>query len=157
MKILRYLYARFYQLMCDVGNGDIPILSSIMFMTFIITLHIQSVLLYYSIIFKPKGEWNFTANFRNGNSVFLPPLRAENMPVRGVLPLPPAPEPGDYRLGRLDTGKLVQRLPQVQQVQHRDAAHGEARRQLGIFLRVDLDERRTACQHFRRFSHHRCE
>lgn len=63
MKILRYLYARFYQLMCDVGNGDIPILSSIMFMTFIITLHIQSVLLYYSIIFKPKGEWNFTANF----------------------------------------------------------------------------------------------
>jgi hypothetical protein len=34
MKLLQYLYSRFYQLMVAVGNGDIASFASILFMTF---------------------------------------------------------------------------------------------------------------------------
>ena len=40
MKLLHYLYCRFYQLMVSVGNGDIAGFASILFMTFIFGLNI---------------------------------------------------------------------------------------------------------------------
>jgi hypothetical protein len=43
MKILEYLYCRFYQFMVSVGNGDIAAFASVMFMTFMITLNVVTV------------------------------------------------------------------------------------------------------------------
>jgi hypothetical protein len=45
MKLLEYLYCRFYQLMVSVGNGDIPGFASIMLMTIMIGLNCTTVVL----------------------------------------------------------------------------------------------------------------
>ncbi len=45
MKLLEYLYGRFYQLMVSVGNGDIPGFASIMLMTIMIGLNLTTVVL----------------------------------------------------------------------------------------------------------------
>jgi hypothetical protein len=68
-----------------------------------------------------------------------------------------APEPGDYRLRRLSAAQLIQQFAMAQQVQDRDAAHGEAGCELRIFIGVDLDDCCTSCQQLCRLSHRRCE
>jgi hypothetical protein len=49
MKLISYLYCRFYQLMVSVGNGDIAGFASIGLLTMMISLHLAAVygILYY--------------------------------------------------------------------------------------------------------------
>ena len=44
MRLLNYLYYRFYQLLVSVGNGDIEVFASILFMTFAIVLNVACVI-----------------------------------------------------------------------------------------------------------------
>ena len=43
MRILEYLYCRFYQLMVSVGNGDIAVFASVLFLTFIFGLNVLTI------------------------------------------------------------------------------------------------------------------
>lgn len=44
MRLLNYLYCRFYQLMVSVGNGDIAAFASVAFMAFAIVLNVACVI-----------------------------------------------------------------------------------------------------------------
>ncbi|MBC7508371.1 MAG: hypothetical protein H7320_06425 [Ferruginibacter sp.] len=63
MKTFKYLYCRFYQLMCYVGNGDIAELAAIMFMTFIFTIHIVTIWMFIISVLHIAGVMKVSVIF----------------------------------------------------------------------------------------------
>ena len=60
MNFLTYLYYKYYRFQVRVGNGDIALFTSIMFMACILLLYYGGILLFIGLIFPSIKLWNIS-------------------------------------------------------------------------------------------------